>query len=390
MAAAAELTIPEGANMRDIFDLCNENGLPSLAQGMIEFPPPEKLRKIASDVLLEDDKHTYRTRMGEDEYKTGIKFMMENTYGEKVSTDNILAVAGVAGGVSAALLSFRMRKPDAGVALMEPYYTFHETEVERAFQRYPVVIPSTGDKADPNFAELKNQVMAGKVHCVIATNPQNPSGRVFTQAEVDELKALSESHGLFVIFDECYLDMLFNGAVHASAVREGIMRNVVCCRGFSKCLGAQSWRCGYAVSHPDTCMEMMRMMDPLYICVNITQHAVGRFFTNHLDEFRSHMVDLNGIIKENWTNLSAAFVKAFGWTALEPNGTMYGMFKHTEETDLLACQRALRAGVGVCPGSIFFGDQRNPTKNTGWVRIHCGVSKAKAADIMARLEKATA
>lgn len=376
-----DFTLPEGASMRDIFDLCKKRGIPSLAQGMIEFPPPAKLRKLASEVVLEDAVHTYRTRMGEGEYLEGILAMMAEVYGEKVKTDNVLAVAGVAGGVSAALFAFRKRQPDAKVALLEPYYTYHTQEVERAFLRDPVILPSVGESAEPNFAELRRLVVAGEVQCVIATNPLNPTGRVFSQEEVAGLKELSESHGLFVILDECYMDMLFNGKTHNSALLDGALRNVVCCRGFSKSLGCQSWRCGYAVSHPETCMEMMRMMDPLYICVNYSQHAMGRYFKDNLDDFRQHMGELKGVIKENWQVLSPAFAKRFGWVPLEPDGTMYGMLKHQEESDLKACELALKAGVGISPGSIFFGDQRNPSKKTGWVRIHCGVSREKAEAI---------
>merc|ERR1712060_698244 len=95
----------------------------------------------------------------------------------------------------------------------------------------------------------------------------------------------------------------------------------------------------------------------MYICVNRGQHA---------------------LLQENWAILRDAFESHFGWKALEPEGTMYGMFRHNEDTDMRACELALKAGVGICPGSMFFGDTANPPKCCGWVRIHCGVSREKA------------
>lgn len=381
----AAISVPESANMRDIFDICKQHGIPSLAQGMIEFPPPQKLREIAAKTVMDPSVHTYRNRMGEGEYREALAGMVHKVYGEDVTPDCVLGVAGVAGGVSAALLALRARNPDATVALLEPYYTFHSAEVERAFGRMPVVIGSVGDSADPNFSELRRRVAAGEVHGVIATNPVNPTGRAWTPEEVAEVLELVDTYDLFAIFDECYLDMVFNGCKHASPLLRGVHRNVVCCRGFSKCLGCQSWRCGYAISAPETLQEMMRMMDPLYICVNWTQHALAEYFKTSTDDFQAHSEELSVLLQDNWRLLSVAFQRCFGWEPLQPNGTMYGMFKHSDESDLKAVERALKAGVGICPGSMFFGDPKDTPKATGWVRIHCGVTREKAQAIATAL-----
>eukprot|EP00928_Gymnodinium_smaydae_P048944 TRINITY_DN32795_c0_g1_i1.p2 TRINITY_DN32795_c0_g1~~TRINITY_DN32795_c0_g1_i1.p2 ORF type:complete len:393 (+),score=123.32 TRINITY_DN32795_c0_g1_i1:2-1180(+) len=384
------ITLSGAANMRDIFDLCQKHGLPSLAQGMIEFPPPEKLRELAAQEVMNPMVHTYRNRMGEPSYREAISKMVKQVYNEDVPKESVLAVAGVAGGVSAALLALRARKPNAKVALLEPFYTYHVSEVERAFGGcLPPVIPSVGDKAEPGFEELKRRVLAGEVHGVICTNPLNPTGRVITEAEIAGLLELAESHDLFVIMDECYLDMVFNGKTHNSPLKKGIHKNVVACRGFSKCMGCQSWRCGYAISAPETLAEMMKMMDPLFICVNWTQHALGAYFDKHCDDFVRHITELNALIQSNWRILSAAFQKRFGWEPLEPDGTMYGMFRHNEETDIKACEIALQAGVGTCPGTIFFGTPDKPPAKTGWVRIHMGVTKEKAEKICEILENGT-
>lgn len=374
--------------MRDIFDVCQKHGLPSLAQGMIEFPPPAKLRAIAAQTVTRDEVHTYRNRMGEQDYRSSMAGLVRSVYGEQVDAENVLAVAGVAGGVSAALFYFRRKKPDATVAIMEPFYTYHSMEVERAFCRAPAVIPVAGEDPLPNWAELTRRVEEGQVHGVIVTNPLNPSGYVFTPEDVSRLVTLSQKHELFVIFDECYLDMVFNGKTHASPFASGIHDNIVACRGFSKCMGCQSWRVGYAISSPSTILGMMQMMDPLFICANWTQHALGEYFRTEQHDFEEHCKSLKVLLQENWQLLSTAFQRRFGWVPFEPNGTMYGMFRHSDETDIKACERALQAGVGVCPGNVFFGDVTNPTPNTGWVRIHCGVSREKAQDIVNRLSMA--
>jgi len=381
----ASITLKDGSNMRDIFDVCQKHGLPSLAQGMIEFPPPEKLREIAAKKVMSPEVHTYRRRMGEDDYTKSIAALVRRVYKEDVEAGNVLATAGVAGAVTAALFHLRKTKPTANVAIMEPFYTYHSLEVERAFCRPPVVIPDVGGSAMPDWAELKKRVEAGEVHGVIVTNPLNPSGHVMTTEEVAMLLGLADSHDLFVIFDECYLDMIFNGKTHNSPLVGGLRDNVVACRGFSKCMGCQSWRCGYALTTQSTTEGMMRMGDPLYICTNWTQHALGEYFDQHTDDFEEHCKSLNVLLQDNWRILSAAFKQRFGWEALEPNGTMYGMLRHQDETDIKACERALQAGVGISPGNVFYGDVASPPACSGWVRIHCGVAKEKAQAIVAKL-----
>jgi len=149
--------------------------------------------------------------------------LVRKVYGEEnITPDNVLAVAGVAGGVSAALLHLRKQKPDCNFAVLEPSYTYHSHEVERAFGRFPVVIPALGQDAAPNWPELKRLVEANEVHGVIVTNPLNPTGKVYSSEEIHMLLGLADSHGLFVIFDECYLDMIFDGNKHVSPFITGL------------------------------------------------------------------------------------------------------------------------------------------------------------------------
>lgn len=63
---------------------------------------------------------------------------------------------------------------------------------------------------------------------------------------------------------------------------------------------------------------------------------------------------------------------------------MYGVLLHKEASDMDAVKHALGAGVGICPGNMFVA---NTPAHSGWLRIHCGVSRAKCQDIVDRLAK---
>lgn len=374
------VSLPPIRSMRDINDFCLANEIPSLAQGMIELPPPRRLREVAAEVALEDAVHTYRNRFGELEYREGLSRMLKTMYSLDLSPAQILCTAGVTGGIISALLVFRKRFPKGKVALIEPFYTYHLLQVQATMPEDPVFVGSRPGTLLPDLDELEAKVSAGEVQCVVITNPSNPSGLLWTEEEISRLERLVSEKGLFLISDECYSEMVFEDQHLASPARRCQEEdNIVCCRGFSKCLGAQSWRVGYALASEATIQELMPAMDPVYICVARDQHTLGRYLLNNLEDYQEHITSLNALLRSNWAMLKQAISERFGWVAVEPQGTMYGCFKHDCASDLEAAEVALRAGVGLCPGSLFY---RPGTENSGYLRIHCGVARSKAEHIV--------
>lgn len=157
--------------------------------------------------------------------------------------------------------------------------------------------------------------------------------------------------------------------------------NLVIVRGFSKSLGCQSWRVGYLLAHKNLIAQIMPLHDPIYIGVPFLQHSLGEYLLAEAGrggDFERHVGEVGALMQSNWARLAPAFHRALGWTPIQPEGTMYGMFKHNSEADIAAVKEGLKAGVGVCPGSIFWP---NMPANTGYIRIHCGISEEKAKQI---------
>jgi len=100
------------------------------------------------------------------------------------------------------------------------------------------------------------------------------------------LVSLTAKHGAKLLIDECYLDMVWEGRTYYSPVQHTLDDHVVVARGFSKVLGLQSWRMGYAVSSLSTIAILMKVSDPIYICVPLLQHALGKYLSGHIEEFQ--------------------------------------------------------------------------------------------------------
>jgi len=364
--------------MRDVFDYCQKRNLYSVAQGMIELPPPLQLRKLCTEAMLaEDQQHfsQYRARFGEADYLESIRRFVAKLYGVQLPEGSILAISGVTGGLVASLLVLRKRGKNK-IGVIEPYYTYHARQVEEVFDKLPIGIPSFDDFS-PNWEEIEKALKTG-LDGIILCNPNNPTGRCWSKEEIQKLVKLTKEHSCVLIMDEIYCDMVFEGYSHYSPINDGLEEHVIVCRGFSKTLGAQSWRLGYAIAHPKIVPELMAHHDPIYISVTWQQHSVAKYLEENYDDFLNHCNQINTLLQNNYKVLAPAFTETLGWEAMVPAGSMYGMFKHNMSSDMAALQAALRLGVGVAPGNMFFVS--NPT-NSGYIRIHVGISEEKAKKI---------
>jgi len=244
--------------------------------------------------------------------------------GEDVQLENILGVQGVTGGICAALLWIQQKcmrgiGRAARVAILEPFYTYHKQQVERVTGIAPIYV-GMGEGMAPGLASLEQLAASKAIDACVVCNPSNPSGKMWTAEELKRISTLD----ILLIFDECYSDMVF--ARPHTSVTTYLNDRVVVCRGFSKCVGCQSWRVGYCLSSAQLIKELMPVMDPLYICTPLNQIAIARFLVEDPHVYRTHIAKVNELMRANWADLAPAFAARFGWTPFEPEGTMYGCF----------------------------------------------------------------
>ena len=221
----------------------------------------------------------------------------------------------------------------------------------------------------------------------MVTNPGNPTGRIAPKEEILRLIEETGRTGCILIFDEIYCDMVWGeGVQHATGITEELPPHVVVARGFSKVLGLQSSRIGFAVGHPATLAGMMAQSDPVFISVSWVQHALAEYLTTEGEDFDLHARRLNDLLRSNFVTLADAFEKALGWRRVEGTaGAMYALFWHDEATDDLALQKGFQKGVGVAPATMFYRPSAAP--KTGMIRIHLGMLPEETAAIATTLLK---
>jgi aspartate/methionine/tyrosine aminotransferase len=347
----------------------------------LQIAPPTKLSEIATEYLSKPEHeaiHTYRRRFGEEDYIAAIYDILTKQFKVSVAKDNILATSGVTGGI-VSTMNFLKRQGKQRIGLVEPFYTYHVKQAALVWPKENIFFVPGNEDLSINLDTIRKSIVENKLDAILLCNPGNPSGLVLPKQTVQDLLKLTSELSCFVIFDECYCDFVWTTEGLYSPIQEPVIpSNIAVIRGFSKSLGLQSWRMGYLVASPENIIAIMAEHDPVYISLSWLQHALATYVREHFDDYMSHLAKVKDTMRTNWTTLSPVIERKMGWKPIQPEGSMYGCFKHSESTDLDAVLKGIEAGIGVAPGTIFYG---GPITNSGFIRIHCGVSKTKAAAI---------
>lgn len=326
--------------------------------------------------------HTYRRRFGEDDYIEAISFILKNQFKVELSKEHILAISGVTGGI-VSTMNMLKRQGKSRIGLVEPFYTYHVKQAALVWPKENIFFIPGNEDLSINLENIKQSIESNKLDAILVCNPGNPSGLVLSKSTVQELLALTASLNCFVIFDECYCDFVWTEAGLYSPIQESTFpSHVAVVRGFSKSLGLQSWRMGYLIATPANVVAIMAEHDPVYISLSWLQHALAAYVTQHFEDYTGHLEKVRDVMRTNWKVLYPVIEKKLGWVAVQPEGSMYGCFKHQETSDLDAVLKGIENGIGVAPGTIFYGASG---PNTGFIRIHCGVSKTKGLAIAEQL-----
>jgi aminotransferase len=246
--------------------------------------------------------------------------------------------------------------PGDEVLLPEPFYGYHWNTILVAGG-----VPRPVPLREPDFAldaDALRRAIGPRTRAVVVCTPANPSGKVWSDAELDAVAALLAAEGLWAITDEIYEDILFDGRRHVSlASRPGARERTITVSGFSKTFSITGWRLGFAAA-PRPMAEAIGVLNDLYyVCAPTPlQHAVAHALSR-VDE--AYYVGLRRDYQRKRDLLSGT-CRGLGWRPRVPAGAYYLMVEPRGVAGDTARQLADgildRAGVATVPGSAFFAD----------------------------------
>lgn len=346
------------SDIRAITLLLGEFDAINLGQGICDMPAPDPI-KHGAQAAIDEDHSIYTSYAGILPLRKAILEKARDFNRIPVgSEDEIVVSAGSTGAFVTAI--FALLEPGDEVILFEPFYGYHRNLVMLTGAS-PRFVPTRGDGWELDFDELRRAITP-KTKALVVNTPSNPSGKVWSRAELEELLEIMEEHDLYAITDEIYEYMTYDGHEHVSlASLPGAYERTVTLSGFSKTYNMTGWRLGYAVAPYPVIEKMGLLNDLFYICAPAPlQYGVAEAFEMSGAYFDAMLRDYT-----TKRRMMCEALEAAGFRVSRPQGAYYVLADFTPlaalrtgfEDATAATQTLIReAGIGSIPGTSFFND----------------------------------
>ncbi len=341
--------------IREMTRVVSQLGGVNLAQGMPNFRPPQELIDAAHRAI-DGDFHQYAITWGTPGLRRAIADKYRAFYGMDVDPErNVTVCCGSTETMLSTLLA--VLNPGDEVIIFEPFYENYGPGCIIADAR-PVWVPLE----PPDFTfdpDRLRQAVSPRTRAIVFNSPNNPSGKVFSRAELETIASVCREHDLLAITDEIYEHIVFDGLGHIPiATLPGMAERTVTISGISKSYSVTGWRVGYAVAPEEISVGIRRAHD--FVTVG-APHPLQEAAITALRLPAEYYVRLREAYQAR-RDLLWGYVERAGFVAFRPRGAYYILtdvsrfMKATGIQDDYAFAMYLikEVGVATVPGSSFY------------------------------------
>ena len=200
---------------------------------------------------------------------------------------------------------------------------------------------------------VKEKVNA-QTKAIIINTPHNPTGSVFTNDDIEQLRSIVKDTGIFIISDEVYEHLIFEGKEHLSILRyPDLLERSFVCFSFGKVYHCTGWKLGYCIA-PGAMMKEFRKIHQFncFTCNSPMQHALAEFIND-----KEQYLQLGSFLQKK-RDFFAQLMLQTKFTPLPSYGSYFQLYKYdqiTEEDELAFAMRLTKeAGVATIPVSAFY------------------------------------
>jgi len=352
----------------------------NLGQGFPDFDPDPSLLDEVNTAMREGH-NQYPPMPGIPALREGIRGKVKALYGHEYDSNSEITV--MAGASEALMMSIlALVHPGDEVIVIEPVYDLYIPVIYLAGGT-PVVVPMTAPDESHNTYRVDWQrvrdAITSKTAALIVNFPHNPTGINLQESDLDALERIVEETGIFVISDEVYEHVVFDGEKHQSLCRrKALAERSVVISSFGKTYHITGWKIGYCCAPAAVTAEIRKLHQfNVFTVVSPMQYALARYMSNpahHLglasfyQEKRDHL--FNGLANTRFKPVKSA-------------GTFFLLADYSEISDLPEAEFAkwltIEHGVGVIPVSAFYRNPQSREANHGLVRF-CFAKKETTLD----------
>ena len=334
----------------------------NFAQGFPDFDPDPRILDAAARALREGY-NQYATTWGAPLLRQAIARKQSAAWGRSVDPETEITVSC---GATEAMIAAMLAAVDPGdeVIVFEPFYENYGPDcvISGAVPRYVPLRPP--DWAfDPD--ELRD-AFNDRTRAIVVNTPHNPTGKVYSQAELNLIARLCQEHDAIAITDEIYERLVYSGRHISIATLPGMAERTITISGASKTYSVTGWRIGWLIAPPSLTAAIRKVHDFLTVGA---AHPLQIAVAEALEFPPSFYVELLGDYQERRDAIVAGLQEC-GFTASSPDGAYYvmaGIEAFGADDDVAFARRLIEeVAVATVPASSFYHD---PSLGRGHIRF---------------------
>lgn len=347
--------------IRDMTRQAMLHGAVNLAQGFPDFPAPAEIKQAAQQAVA-SDVNQYAITWGAKNLRNAIARQMKIWQNIEVDPETDVTVCC---GSTEAMISTLLAvcNPGDEVVIFEPFYENYgpDSVLSGAKPKFVKLRPPQQDGGEWSFDEKElRRAFAKHTKAIILNTPNNPTGKVFTRAELELIRDLCVEFDVLAITDEIYEHILYDGTEHISiASLEGMRDRTVTINGMSKTYSVTGWRVGWAVAREKITNAIRKVHDFLTVGAPAPLQEAGAAALSLPPAYYEKLAEGYRVRRDHlMPTLTAAGFKCF-----RPRGAYYVMtdisaFRYPDDVSF-ARYLVKEIGVATVPGSSFYRDPRD-------------------------------
>ncbi|GIN62022.1 aminotransferase [Robertmurraya siralis] len=338
------------SGIRRFFDLAaGMEGVISLGVGEPDFVTSWSVREAAI-LSLEQGYTSYTANAGLLELREEIAAYMENSFGLEYSASNeMIVTVGASQALDIALRA--VVDPGDEVIVIEPSFVSYIPLVNLAGGKGVAVQTKKENDFKVTPAELE-EVITHRTKAIILCSPNNPTGTMLNEQDLEAIATVAKNHDLVIISDEIYAELSYDEKFVSFAAIEEMRERTILISGFSKGFAMTGWRLGFVCAPKELTEAMLKIHQYAMMCAPTMAQFAAIEALKHGNE------DVNGM-RKSYRRRRNYFVQSLNEIGLEchtPGGAFYA-FPSIERTGLTSEQFAERLlveeKVAVVPGNVF-------------------------------------
>ncbi|BAQ82833.1 pyridoxal phosphate-dependent aminotransferase [Pseudomonas sp. St29] len=344
--------------------LAVETGALNLSQGFPDFDGPQALRDAVGRHIA-NGHNQYAPMTGLPALRQQVAAKIARSYGVEVNADSEVTITpGATQAIFCAIQAVIQRGDE--VIVFDPCYDSYEPAVELAGGRCVHVQLGLEDFAI-DWQQL-GQALSPRTRMIILNTPHNPSGALISRAELEQLAALIRDRDIYLVSDEVYEHLVFDGVPHVSVLaHEELYKRAFVVSSFGKTYHVTGWKTGYVVAPPALSAELRKVHQYVSFCgVTPLQYALADFMAQcpeHVEELpafyqakRDLFCDLLSASRFSFTRVAGTYFQLVDYAQIRPDLNDVDMAKWMTREH----------GVAAIPVSVFY---RQPPQGQRLVRL---------------------